>query len=293
MSPETSCASILWPMRENGTLIVSDAHLGAAPPENERAFLAFLSGAALRTRDLVINGDLFDFWFEYDSVILRRHFEVLRVLRDLVDAGVRVRLVSGNHDFWGGTFLEQEIGIELLEGPARVELGGRSALLAHGDGLGPGDLGYKLLKKVIRSRPARFGFRWIHPDASAGLVRLVSRTESRHGRQPDEESLARGRVLRDWARERLAEDPDVEIVALAHCHVPELVELAPGRIYLNSGDWVQHCTWAEIEIGGARLLRARGGTRNGDVETVAELVAPPGGSGAGLRRDAQGPTGTL
>jgi len=274
-------------MRENGTLVLSDAHYGAAPETHERALLVFLEGVADRTSDLVINGDLFDFWFEYGSVILRRHFDVLVRLRALVDAGVRIRMVSGNHDFWGGSFLREEIGIELLDGPTRTILGGRPAILAHGDGLGPGDLGYKALKRVIRSPVARFGFRWLHPDVSAHLVRGVSRTESRHGGEPDEGSLQRAAVLRAWATETLESDPEIDVVALGHCHVPELREIDRGRVYVNAGDWVRHCTWAEIEPTRTRLLRLPADRPGGMPEVVAEVPAPPGRS-----RD-QGPTGML
>ncbi len=279
-------------MRENGTLILSDAHYGAAPESHERALLLFLDGLADRTSDLVINGDLFDFWFEYGSVILRRHFDVLVRLRALVDAGVRIRMVAGNHDFWGGSFLREEIGVELLDGPVRTRLAGRPAILAHGDGLGPGDLGYKVLKRVIRSRAARFGFRWLHPDLSAHLVRGVSRTESRHGDAPDASSLQRAAVLRAWAAGTLAVDPEIEIVALAHCHVPELRELDDGRIYVNSGDWVRHCTWAEIEPTRVRLLRAPPARPGGAAEVLAEVPAPAG-AGERMRSGDQGPTGTL
>ena len=263
-------------MEENGTLIVSDAHLGAAPPAHEEAFHAFLSGVADRTRDLVINGDLFDFWFEYGTVIQRRHFSVLRILRSLVESGIRVRLVAGNHDFWGGTFLTDEIGLELVEGPVRTTLGGREAILAHGDGLGSGDLGYKALKKVIRGRPARGAFRWLHPDLSAGIIRRVSRTESRHGRTPDAESLGRSKRLHEWTAQQLARTPEVEVAALAHCHVPEIREILPGRFYVNSGDWVQHCSWAEFSPHGVRVLQLAGTGPVSDTNVLFEAVYPSG-----------------
>ncbi|MCL7928032.1 MAG: UDP-2,3-diacylglucosamine diphosphatase [marine benthic group bacterium] len=263
-------------MDPNGTLIVSDAHLGAAPADHEAAFLRFLESVVDRTRDLVINGDLFDFWFEYGTVIQRRHFPVLKILRSLVESGVRVRLVAGNHDFWGGSFLTDQIGLELVEGPVRTEIGGRPALLAHGDGLGSGDLGYKALKRVIRGRPARSAFRWLHPDLAAGIIRLVSRTESRHGRTPDAESLGRAGRLHEWAADRLAEDPDLQVVALAHCHVPEIREILPGRFYVNSGDWVQHCSWAEFSPDGVRVLGLAGSGSDDATEVLYEVVYPSG-----------------
>lgn len=238
-------------MARYDSIIVSDAHLGAAPASNERAFHDFLRFAGESTTDLVINGDLFDFWFEYRTVIPSRHFGTLRLLADLVDRGVRVRLVGGNHDSWGGSFLRGEIGIELIDGPVITDIGGRRTYLAHGDGLGPGDLGYRILRKLIRSRPARVAFRHVHPDWAAALVRLVSRTESRHDR-PDA-GKSRAEHLAAHAREVLEENAAIDLVALGHCHVPELTEVAPGRHYLNTGDWVRHCTWASIGSGGVEL----------------------------------------
>jgi UDP-2,3-diacylglucosamine hydrolase len=287
-------------MDPNGTLIVSDAHLGAAPLEHEDAFRRFLAQVADRTRDLVINGDLFDFWFEYGTVIQRRHFPVLHVLRELVESGVRIRLVAGNHDFWGGSFLANEIGIELIEGPIRTTLGGRPAVLAHGDGLGSGDWGYKALKSVIRSRGARFGFRWLHPDLSAGIIRLVSRTESRHGGTPDAESLGRATRLHTWSAERFQSDPDIDLIVLGHCHVPEIRELAPGRFYLNPGDWVQHCSWAEVEPDRMRVLRLAEPGFGSPTEVMFDVAfpAPPGPASEAPAADVadldpQGPTGML
>ena len=240
-------------MSRYDSIIVSDAHLGAAPAANERAFHDFLRFACESTADLVINGDLFDFWFEYRTVILSRHFGTLRVLAELVDSGVRIRLVGGNHDSWGGAFLREEVGLELIDGPVITDVGGRRTYLAHGDGLGSGDLGYRILRTVIRSRPARLAFRNVHPDWAAGLVRLVSRTESRHD-QP-ENGRSRAAQLAEHAREVLEENATVDLVALGHCHVPELTEISPGRHYLNTGDWIHHCTWASVGSGGVRLHR--------------------------------------
>ncbi|MGD8496348.1 MAG: UDP-2,3-diacylglucosamine diphosphatase [Gemmatimonadales bacterium] len=240
-------------MPDHASIIVSDAHLGAAPAAHERAFHEFLAWAGDATNDLVINGDLFDFWFEYRTVILSRHFGTLRQLADIVDAGTRVRLVGGNHDSWGGAFLVEEIGLELVDGPVITDVGGRRTYLAHGDGLGSGDLGYRVLKRVIRSRPARALFRQVHPDWSAGLIGLVSRTESRQG-LPDA-GRTRAAALEAHARDVLETNSAIDLVALGHCHIPELVEIAPGRHYLNTGDWVHHCTWASAGPEGVELHR--------------------------------------
>ena len=240
-------------MAQYTSIIVSDSHLGAAPPAHERAFHDFLRYAGDSTNDLVINGDLFDFWFEYRTVILRRQFGTLRLLADLVDGGMRIRLVGGNHDFWAGDFLRAEIGIELVDGPVVTEIGGRRTYLAHGDGLGEGDVGYRVLRSVIRSRPARVAYRLVHPDWSAALVRLVSRTESRHERPAAGRS--RATALEAHARHVLEENATIDLVAFGHCHIPYLVEVGSGRHYLNTGDWVQHCTWASVDPDGVELHR--------------------------------------
>lgn len=240
-------------MFDYASIIVSDAHLGAAPAAHERAFHDFLDFAGGATDDLVINGDLFDFWFEYRTVILSRHFGTLRRLADIVECGTRVRLVGGNHDSWGGAFLQDEIGVELIDGPVVTEIGGRRTYLAHGDGLGEGDLGYRVLKAVVRSRAAKLAFRQLHPDWTAGLIRLVSRTESRRDRP--EAGATRAAALEAHAREVLETQAAIDLVALGHCHIPALIEIAPGRHYLNTGDWLHHCTWASVGPEGVELHR--------------------------------------
>src|SRR3982750_4272061 len=125
-------------MSEKPVYVVSDTHLGAVPRETERAFRGFLDHVAQHASALLINGDLFDFWFEYRHVILREHFRVVAALADVVDAGVKVWFVGGNHDAWAGSFLRDEVGVEVLHGPAVLELAGRRTLVGHGGGGGGG-----------------------------------------------------------------------------------------------------------------------------------------------------------
>ena len=235
------------------TLIVSDAHLGAVPSENERAFGALLERVPALAGELLINGDLFDFWFEYRTVILSRHFRTLRRLAEVVDAGIRVRLVGGNHDAWGGEFLRDQIGLELLEGPVVTEVGGRRAYVAHGDGLGGGDWGYRVLKRATRSGAGRGLFRLVHPDFGTRLARLVSATSDKQAAGPGDED-ARADHLSRHADEILRSDPSLQLVVFGHAHRPELREVEPGRHYLNAGDWIHHCTYALVDPESVRLL---------------------------------------
>ncbi|MEN8143976.1 MAG: UDP-2,3-diacylglucosamine diphosphatase [Gemmatimonadota bacterium] len=243
--------------------MVSDAHLGAAPESSEKAFLSFLAGAS-EASDLVINGDLFDFWFEYDTVILRKQFRPLKILAELVDSGTRVRLVAGNHDAWAESFLSDEIGLELVPGPQRTVIGGRRAYLAHGDGLIGDERVYRAVRRVIRSRPFRALFRNVHPDHSAAAVRAVSRTRKHASLALAAQKQAgadgppasqRTTSLAEYATRLLAEDPDLQLVVLGHSHQPVLDEVEPGRHYLNAGDWITHCTYGVVSPDGVELKR--------------------------------------
>lgn len=233
--------------------IVSDTHLGAVPAATERAFIRFLRSIVPTARSLLINGDLFDFWFEWGDVIPSRHYRVLAELADIVDAGIPVTMIGGNHDAWGGRFLRDQVGVALHEGVIRVEYAGRPALVAHGDGLGKGDLKYRMLKKVLRSRAAVWGFRTLHPEIGLRIAQGVSSTEDKH--HSDHSSETRAAFLEHWAREQFARDASLGWVMCGHSHVPVLLEIAPGKIYVNSGDWVRHRTYVTIDDRGVAELR--------------------------------------
>jgi UDP-2,3-diacylglucosamine hydrolase len=235
-------------MSEKPVYVVSDTHLGAVPRETERAFRGFLDHVATHAQALLINGDLFDFWFEYRHVVLREHFRVVAALADVVDAGVKVWFVGGNHDAWGGSFLRDEVGIELLNGPVEMTLAGRRALVAHGDGVGSGDFKYRALKAVIRHPVSIGAFRVLHPDFGRWIAGRASSTEHKAGG----DAAARGRAayIRQWAEERLRADPTLELVLAGHAHLASVTEVEPGRFYVNSGDWLGTFDYVVLPPGG-------------------------------------------
>lgn len=236
-------------------LIVSDVHLGAVPRATERAFREFLDFARGAASGLLINGDLFDFWFEYRSVILREHYRVAAKLAEVVEAGVPVSFVGGNHDAWVGSFLRDEVGITLHEGPVEMRLAGRRALVAHGDGVGRGDFRYRALKAVIRHPASIAAFRTLHPDLGRWIAGRASTTEHKAD-TGDAAAQGRARFIQEWAQERLREEPGLELVVAGHAHVPVVAEVFPGRYYANSGDWLRHFTYLELPAGGgAPVLR--------------------------------------
>lgn len=229
--------------------VVSDIHLGAVPASTERAFRDFLAHVEREASSLLINGDLFDFWFEYRHFVLAEHFRVAARIAEVVEAGVPVTFVGGNHDAWGGDFLRERVGMSLVEGPVEMTLGGRRALVAHGDGVGKGDLRYRALKTVIR-HPATVGaFRLLHPDLGRRIALLASSTEHKAG-EGDPAARGRAAFIQAWAEERMHADPTLELVIAGHAHVPSVVEVAPGRWYANAGDWIRSFTYLVLPPGG-------------------------------------------
>jgi len=232
-------------------IILADAHLGADSGERERArtaklhaFLATLPGRAKR---LVIAGDLFDFWFEYGTVIPRQHFSTLAALRRLREAGVAITYMNGNHDFWLGRFLGDEIGVTTHDGALELEHHGRRVWVHHGDGLIGGDNGYRILKRILRS-PASIGlYRWIHPDLGIPLAHWVS-GRSRHARDP--EHFPADRLWNEVARPRFAEGFDSVVIGHFHRAIDRCED---GRQLVVLGDWIEQFTYARLGAGDLKL----------------------------------------
>jgi UDP-2,3-diacylglucosamine hydrolase len=236
-------------MESKPVYVVSDIHLGAVPAATERAFRRFLDHVTQNASFLLINGDLFDFWFEYRHVILAEHYRVLAKLKDVAEAGVPMAFVGGNHDAWAGPFLRDEVGIALHEGPLEMTLGGRRTLVAHGDGVGRGDLKYRALKKMIRNPVTVGAFRTLHPDLGRRIALLASTTEHK---ADTGDAAARGRAafIQAWALEQMRDDPGIQLVLTGHAHLASVLEVEPGRFYVNSGDWLTTFDYVVLPPGG-------------------------------------------
>jgi UDP-2,3-diacylglucosamine hydrolase len=235
-------------MSEKPIHFASDIHLGAVPAETERSFVRWLMHTADCASELILNGDLFDFWFEYGSVIPGGHTRTLGALADLVDGGLPVTLMGGNHDWWGGKFLTDDIGLTFQQGPVVRDLTGLTTFIAHGDGLGRGDVRYRILKAVVRSRSARWLFRWLHPDMGTALASHISRTAALVA-SPSGAEEARSKVLYEWAVEKMAAESDLDLIVLGHAHIPLVHEAGPGRYYVNLGDWISHRSYLVLREG--------------------------------------------
>lgn len=238
--------------------VVADAHLGVAPNELERDLLALLDAAPRHARSLIVNGDLFEFWFEWKHVIPRVGFRVVAALAAVRAAGLPVLFIGGNHDCWGGDALVRDTGVTYHLGPWEGTIGTHATRIEHGDGLRVAeDRRYRRLQRVLRSPLARRAFRWIHPDWGVGLAHAASHT-SRSTRARDG-----GAGLRSVAMAALGARPDLDLVIYGHSHVPLLARGDGGGIYANAGGWFVSPTFLRIDD--ARVTLARwDGSAEGD-----------------------------
>lgn len=241
--------------RTGPVIFISDAHLGApsGDPGREERLGSFLDSLRGRIAGLMIVGDLFDFWFEYRHAIPKGHFRVLRAIADLRADDVPVLYFGGNHDFWAGTYLKEEIGIRVTDEPMTFSIQGRNVFVAHGDGLGGGDHGYKILKKILRNRLCIALYRSLHPDIGIPLAYRVSALSRRHT-EPREILIPK--LARDIALPRLGNG--VDAVVMGHVHEPTHIRYRAGD-FIVIGDWLTNFTYAALEEGTFSLCRYRPG----------------------------------
>jgi len=234
--------------------VFSDTHLGAAPTDVERQLLAFLRHLRGRAGSVVINGDLFEFWFEWRSVIPRPAFRVLAALADLVESGAPVLWIAGNHDCWGGDVLRNDVGVDYHVGAWKGELAGWKTMIEHGDGLRAiEDRKYRRLRTVIRHPASIWAFRHLlHPDFGSRLAAgssHASRTyQARDG----------GRGLREVAMAQLAAEPSVDLVIYGHSHVAALERAPGGSVYANAGSWMSKPTFLRLDAQRIALMEWTG-----------------------------------
>ncbi|HLA14185.1 MAG TPA: UDP-2,3-diacylglucosamine diphosphatase [Gemmatimonadaceae bacterium] len=243
--------------------IVSDAHLGVASLDIERSFVGFLRGLAGRASSLVINGDLFDFWFEWKTVIPRRSFRALAALAELRDAGVEILWVAGNHDCWGGEILREDVGVDYVVGAWEGSIAGWNVRIEHGDGLREReDRGYRLIRPVMRNRIAIKAFRMLHPDWASRLAHGSS-TASRTHRARDE-----GRGLRDYAARQLANAKELDLLVYGHSHVAALERMDGGGVFANAGSWLDAPTYLKLTSEAIELLEWDGSPEGKRLDSI-------------------------
>ncbi|HXD49409.1 MAG TPA: UDP-2,3-diacylglucosamine diphosphatase [Gemmatimonadaceae bacterium] len=243
--------------------IMSDAHLGFARDDVERAVIGFLRHVASHAGSLVVNGDLFEFWFEWRTVIPRRGFRTLAALADVVDAGVPVTMIAGNHDCWGGEVLRRDVGLDYRFGPLVADVAGWRTHIEHGDGLRPReDRRYRALRRLLRNPLAIRSFRWLHPDMATPLASHSSNASRSYSARDG------GRGLRDAAERVASGDRSLDLIVFGHSHVSTLEQLPGGTAYGNPGSWLDAPTFLRVSDGRVALRRWDGSAESPDLHAL-------------------------
>lgn len=227
---------------------VSDLHLGVdgrlTSADRERLFVRWIESLGDDISELYIVGDLFDFWFEYRSAVPRGFTRVIGTLGLLADRGVKIHLFTGNHDIWIFNYLPREIGCHLYKEPAVRILGDKKFFIGHGDGLGPGDYGYKFLKKIFTNPLAQWMFRHLHPDVGIRLAQRSSRVSRRHTGGTDALFTSKeNEWLYRFCTDTLLNE-HFDYFIFGHRHLPLDIRLNDNSRYINLGDWLFYQTYA-------------------------------------------------
>lgn len=224
-----------------------DGHLPAR--ERERQVVRWLDAIAPQAQAVYLVGDLFEFWFEYSTVVPKGFSRFLGKLAELRDGGLPIYAFTGNHDLWMFGYFEQELGIPVCRQPLQITLGNKHFFIAHGDGLGPNDRGYKVMKKVFQNPISQWLFRWLHPDVGTRLAhysseksRLTMPAEERHWLGEEREWLVQ------YAIRKIGQGIEPDFFVFGHRHLPIDWLLSNGKSrYINLGEWIHACSYAEFD----------------------------------------------
>jgi UDP-2,3-diacylglucosamine hydrolase len=228
----------------------SDFHLGvpdhATSRHREDKIVRWLDSIRSDASEIYLLGDIFDFWFEYATVIPKGFIRLQGKLAELSDQGIRITMFKGNHDMWMFEYFTRELGIRIISDELLLERGGKRFFLHHGDGLGPGDRSYKLLKGFFRSRFCQWLFARLHPNLGVGIAQRWSMS-SRIANDKKETFVSDEQEwLVRYSRELLTRE-HFDYLIFGHRHLPLDIPLQDNSRYVNLGEWINHCSYAVFD----------------------------------------------
>lgn len=227
---------------------ISDFHLGAPTSEEslirERKICQWLETIKADVSILFILGDVFDFWFEYRHVVPKGYVRILGKLAEIADKGIPIYLFTGNHDMWMFDYLPKELGIKLYRQPEEFNFDNRKFLIGHGDGLGPGDHGYKFIKKVFANKFCQWLFARLHPNFGISLANFWSRKSRQHTGHHDAKYLGDDKEYLVQYIIETEKTKHFDYYIFGHRHLP-IDKQIERSYYINLGDWLSYFTYAE------------------------------------------------
>ncbi len=229
----------------------SDNHLGAPTAEKsfprEQKFVRWLDEVKKDAAAIFLLGDLFDFWFEYKTVVPKGFTRTLGKLAEITDSGIPVYYFVGNHDLWMNGYFEEELNIPVYHKPQEFTFNKTTFFIGHGDGLGPGDKGYKRMKKVFTNPLAKWFYRWLHPDLGVKLAQYLSVKNKLISGDEDVTFLGEENEWLVQYCKRKLEDKHRDHFVFGHRHLPMEIELKDTSRYTNLGDWITHYTYGVFD----------------------------------------------
>ena len=228
----------------------SDYHLGVPNSSDslkrEKKIVRWLEMAQKDAQEIFLMGDIFDFWFEYKHAIPKGFVRLQGKIAEITDSGIPVHFFIGNHDMWMFDYFEKELGVIMHRKHGPREIGEKKFFLGHGDGLGPGDNGYKFIKKVFANKFSQWCFARIHPNLGIGMANYWSRRSRSKNKEPQKFLGADKEWLITYCNKKL-EDNHYDYFIFGHRHWPIEHQLQNGSFYINLGDWLHHCTYAVFD----------------------------------------------
>lgn len=229
----------------------SDFHLGipdrTTSLEREKRICAWLDGIKADAGLLYLVGDLFDTWFEYKNVIPKGYIRFLGKLAELSDGGLQIEAFTGNHDLWMLGYFEKELNIPVHHHPIEREINGKKFFIGHGDGLGPGDHGYKFIKKIFRNKACQWLFGILPPYIGMGIAGYFSRKSRAQTGQTDEVFLGEDKEWLVVYSKEMLQTAHYDYFVFGHRHLPLDIKLNDKSRYINLGDWIKYDSYAVFD----------------------------------------------
>ncbi len=235
----------------------SDFHLGvpdhSASLDRERKIVSWLEFVKKDAHSIYLLGDIFDFWFEYRHAIPKGFIRLQGKLAELRDSGILIYFFTGNHDMWMFDYFPTELGIPVYREPIVLKVGNQKLVVGHGDGLGPGEPSYKILKWFFNSKTCQWLFARLHPNLGMSIAKYWSRQSRINNMKVEEEFKGEEKeYLFIWCREQ-EQKAHHDFYIFGHRHLPLDLKVGPSSRYINIGEWVHHTTYAVYDGTNAEL----------------------------------------